>query len=195
MDQSSRGKLVAYSVRLLKLGCPNMSSPKSIVEVSSIQQRILQVRGIKVIVDADLAEFYGVPTRRLNEQVKRNRQRFPEDFMFQLTPEEKVEVIANCDHLEKLKFSKALPFAFTEHGAIMAAAVLNSPRAVDMSVFIVRAFVQLREILSGHRELAYKIVELERKLSDHDEAILALIEAIKQLTTPKPLPVTQRIGF
>ena len=97
-----------------------MSAPNTIVEVGKIQQRILLIRGVKIIVDADLAEAYGVPTRRLNEQVKRNRQRFPEDFMFQLTADEKAEVIANCDHLEKLKFSKALPFAFTEHGVITA---------------------------------------------------------------------------
>ena len=96
---------------------------------------------------------------------------------------------------EKLKFSKALPFAFTEHGAIMAAAVLNSPRAVDVSVFVVRAFVQLREVISGHRELARRIAELEGKLSDHDEQILALVEAIKQLMDPKPLPKTRSIGF
>ncbi len=172
-----------------------MSSTRTVVKVGSIQQRILLIRGVKVIIDADLAEFYGVPTRRLNEQVKRNRERFPEDFMFQLTTDEKAEVIANCDHLEKLKFSKALPFAFTEHGAIMAAAVLNSPRAVDVSVFVVRAFVRLREVISGHRELARKIAELERKLSDHDEQILALVEAIKQLMDPKPLPKTRSIGF
>ena len=172
-----------------------MSSAKAVVKVGSIQQRILLVRGVKVIIDADLAEFYGVPTRRLNEQVKRNRKRFPEDFMFQLTTDEKIEVIANCDHLQKLKFSKALPFAFTEHGAIMAAAVLNSPRAVDVSVFVVRAFVQLREVISGHGELARRIAEIEGKLSDHDEQILALVEAIKQLMDPKPLPKTRGIGF
>ena len=172
-----------------------MSSSKAIVKVGGIQQRILLIRGVKVIIDADLAEVYGVPTRRLNEQVKRNRERFPEDFMFQLTADEKAEVIANCDHLEKLKFSKALPFAFTEHGAIMAASVLNSPNAIEVSVFVVRAFVQLREIISGHRELARKIEQLERKLSDHDEQILVIVEAIKQLMDPKPPPKSRRIGF
>ena len=163
-----------------------MSPSKAIVKVGTIQQRILLIRGIKVMVDADLAEVYGVPTHRLNEQVKRNRHRFPEDFMFRLTAEEKAEVIANCDHLDKLKFSKALPFAFTEYGAIMAASVLNSPKAVEVSVFVVRAFIQLREAISGHKELAHKIAQLERKLSDHDEQILALIEAIKQLKDPNP---------
>ena len=147
------------------------------------------------MIDADLAEAYGVPTRRLNEQVRRNQNRFPDDFMFQLTADEKAEVVANCDHLEKLKFSKALPLAFTEHGAIMAASVLNSPKAVEVSVFVVRAFVQLRETIAGHKELARKIAKLERKLGDHDEQIMVLIEAIKQLMDPKPPPKTRRIGF
>jgi len=147
------------------------------------------------MVDADLAEAYGVTTRRLNEQVRRNRNRFPDDFMFPLTPEEKTEVVANCDHLEKLKFSKAMPLVFTEHGAIMAASVLNSPKAVEVSVFVVRAFVQLRETIAEHKELARKIAELERRLGDHDEQIVVLVEAIKQLMNPEPPPKIRRIGF
>ena len=103
-----------------------MDESKSVVPVGKIENRILLIRGEKVIIDADLAEFYGVPTKRLNEQVKRNKDRFPDDFMFQLSPDEKAEVVANCDHLENLKYSKALPYAFTEHGAIMAAGVLNT---------------------------------------------------------------------
>ena len=172
-----------------------MPSSKSVVKVGKIQQRILMIRGAKVIIDADLAEAYGVETRRLNEQVKRNIDRFPEDFMFQLTTEEKAEVIANCDHLEKLKYSKSLPFAFTEHGAIMAASVLNTPKAVEVSVFVVRAFVQLREMISGHKELAQKISLLERKISDHDEHIQAIVKTIKKLMDPKPLPKKRQIGF
>lgn len=171
-----------------------MANSKSIVKVGNIQQRILLIRGEKVIIDADLAEAYGVPTRRLNEQVRRNLKRFPGDFMFQLTLDEKAEVIANCDHLEKLKFSKALPLAFTEHGAIMAASILNSQKAVEVSVFVVRAFVQLREVLAGHKEIARKISQLERKLGDHDQQIMVLIEAIKQLMDPKLPPKTRRIG-
>lgn len=157
--------------------------------------RILLIRGEKVIVDADLAGAYGVPTRRLNEQVKRNKEHFPEDFMFQLTAEEKAEMIANCNHLSNLKFSKSLPFVFTEHGVIMAASVLNSPKAVEISVFVVRAFVKLREVMSGHRELAHKLAKLERKLGDHDDQILVLVEAIKQLMGPKMPPRTRRTGF
>ena len=172
-----------------------MAKSKAVVRVGRIQQRILLIRGQKVIVDADLAEAYGVPTRRLNEQVRRNVNRFPDDFMFQLTREEKAEVIANCDHLENLKFSKAMPLVFTEHGAIMAASVLNAPKAVEVSVFVVRAFVQLREVLAGHKELAHKIALLERKLGDHDDQILVLVEAIKQLMDPKPPPKTRQIGF
>ena len=172
-----------------------MAQPKAIIVVGRIQQRILLIRGVKVMVDADLAEAYGVPTRRLNKQVRRNQNRFPKDFMFQLTAEEKAEVVANCDHLEKLKFSKALPLAFTEHGTIMAASVLNSPKAVEVSVFVVRAFVQLREAIAGHKELARKIAKLERKLGDHDEQIMVLVQAIKELMDPKLPPKTRRIGF
>lgn len=153
------------------------------------------LRGEKVILDADLADLYGVSTKRLNEQTKRNQGRFPDDFMFQLTPEEKSEVVANCDHLSRLKFSPVLPYAFTEHGAIMAASVLSTPRAVQMSVFIVRAFVRLRTLLTSHKELAVKIAELERRLSSHDEQIMALIDAIKQLMAPPTGKAKRRIGF
>jgi len=123
------------------------------------------------------------------------RSRFPSDFMFRLTKEEKHEVVTNCDHLKKLKYSPVTPRAFTEHGAIMAASVLNSPKAIEVSIFVVRAFVQLREMIAGHKELARKISKLERKLGNHDEQIMVLIEAIKQLMDPKPLPKTRRIGF
>ena len=116
------------------------------------------------MLDADLAQLYGVSTKRLNEQVKRNRDRFPEDFMFQLNAAEKTEVVAKCDHLAKLKFSRTHPYAFTEHGAIMLAAVLNTPRAIEVSVFVVRAFVKLREILTTHKALAHKLAELESKI-------------------------------
>ena len=165
------------------------------VQVGKIEERILLIRSEKVIVDADLAEFYGAPTKRLNEQVKRNKDRFPEDFMFQLSPEEKSEVVANCDHLSKLKFSKVLPYAFTEHGAIMAASALNSPRAIEVSVFIVRAFVKLRRVISEHKELVRKIEQLDRRLADHDQQILSLVQAIKHLISPSPVPKKRRIGF
>ena len=171
-----------------------MSKAKSIVPQLKIEQRILFVRGEKVIIDAGLADFYGVPTKRLNEQVKRNKKRFPEDFMFQLTADEKSEVVAKCDHLAKLKYSKALPHAFTEHGAIMAASVLNSTRAINVSVFIVRAFIRLRQAIAEHREIAKKLEKLERKAADHDEQILTILEAIKQLIAEDKKP-KRKIGY
>jgi len=172
-----------------------MSKGGMTVQVGVIEQRILLVRGEKVIVDADLADFYGVPTKRLNEQVKRNRERFPADFMFQLTAAEKTEVVAVCDHLSALKFSKAPPFVFTEHGAIMAASVLNSGRAVEMSVFIVRAFVKLRGAIAAHKDLAAKFDQLERRLVDHDEQIVSLVQAIRKLASLDVVPKRRRIGY
>jgi hypothetical protein len=159
-----------------------------------IEQTILIIRGHRVMLDADLADLYGVTTKRLNEQVKRNRKRFPADFMFQLTSQEKAEVVANCDHLTRLKFSPAKPFAFTEHGAVMVASVLNSERAVEVSVYVVRAFVKLRELLGTHKKLARKLAQLERRVESHDDHIHSLFEAIRQLMEP-PASRTRRIGF
>lgn len=161
---------------------------------SPIETRILEFRGQKVMIDSDLAELYGVTTKRLNEQVRRNIERFPKDFMFQLTAAEKAEVVANCDHLKKLKFASTLPYVFTEHGAIMAASVLNSPRAIETSVYVVRAFVRIRELISTHKELSHKLDELERKVMSHDQAITGLIHAIRKLMTP-PATKKRPIGF
>ncbi len=147
------------------------------------------------MLDADLAELYGVETRTLNQAVKRNPERFPDDFMFQLTKPEKTEVVTNCDHLAKLKYSPSLPYAFTEHGAIMAASVLNSPRAIEISVHVVRAFVHMRELLSGHKELAQKLAQLERKVGAHDKAIAEIINAIRQLMAPEETKKKRPIGF
>lgn len=168
---------------------------KAIVKVGVIQQRILLIRGEKVIIDADLADIYGVTTKALNQAISRNSERFPPDFMFRLTDEEKKKVITICDHLVKLKYSPVTPRAFTEHGAIMAASVLNSRRAIEVSVFVVRAFVHLRKLISGHKELARKLSQLERKLADHDDQIIALVSAIKKLMSPEPPPKKRRIGF
>jgi ORF6N domain-containing protein len=164
------------------------------VPVERIEQAILVIRGQRVMLDSDLATLYGVTTKRLNEQVKRNRHRFPADFMFQLTAQEKTKVVANCDHLKKLRFSPARPFAFTEHGTVMVASVLNSERAVEVSIYVVRAFVTLREMLGTHKVLAQKLAELERQVESHDSRIQSLFEAIRQLMQPaasKP----RRIGF
>jgi len=171
-----------------------MAGKGQIVAVKQIESLILFIRGQRVMLDADLADIYGVSTKRLNEQVKRNQKRFPADFMFQLTEQEKAEVVANCDHLIRLKFSPNLPYAFTEHGAIMAANMLNSETAVEMSVYVVRAFVRIREFLATHKELAIKFAELERKLATHDRQILEIVKVIKQLMAP-PAREPKKIGF
>lgn len=146
------------------------------------------------MIDADLAELYGVATKALNQAVKRNSGRFPDEFMFQLSQSEKDEVVTNCDHLAKLKFSKTLPYAFTEHGALMVATVLNTQRAVEISLYVVRAFVKLRELLASNKELAAKLNELEHKLDSHDQAIAGLINAIRELMKP-PETKKRPIGF
>ena len=167
----------------------------SVVPVEQVQAKILTIRGQRVILDADLADLYGVPTKRLNEQVKRNIRRFPQDFMFQLVEQEKAEVVANCDHLQKLKFSPNLPYAFTEHGAIMAASVLNSDHAVQTSVFVVRAFVQLRRMLLPYKELMARLDYLEKTVGTHDEQIVAIVDAIRLLMPPPEEPPREPFGF
>lgn len=166
----------------------------SMVTTESVAQRILLIRGQKIMLDADLAELYGVPTKALNQAVKRNCERFPDDFMFQLSAEEKTEVVTNCDHLARLKFSPGLPYAFTEHGALMLGNVLKSERAVEVSLLVVRTFVQLRQLLATHQELARKLEQIERKLGTHDQAIAGLIDAVRQMMQ-SPAPSGQGIGF
>jgi hypothetical protein len=160
---------------------------------------IIVVRGQKVIVDADLARLYGVKTWRLNEQVKRNNGRFPSDFMFQLTGDEKAEVIANCDHLRNLKYSKSLPYAFTEHGAVMAANVLNSQTAIDTSILVVRAFIRAREILAEHLDLKRRLDALELRVAkgfgENEKELQAIRFAIHQLMGPADPPKRRPLGF
>ena len=170
----------------------------SIVPLEHVVSRIFLVRGQKVMLDADLADLYGVTTKRLNEQIKRNIDRFPSDFMFQLNAREHDSLrsqFATSKETLGRGGRRYLPYVFTEHGAIMAASVLDSERAVQVSIYVVRAFVQLREMLSSNKALARKLNELERKLTTHDRAITELIEAIRHLMTP-PEPKKKRpIGF
>ena len=163
----------------------------ALIPLDHIEKRILLIRRQKVMLDADLADLYGVSTKRLKEQVRRNLDRFPADFMFELTPEEKSEVVANCGHLKNLKFSPYLPYAFTEHGALMLANVLNSKKAVQVSVQIVRTFVRLREMLASNADLARKLEMLEKK---YDQQFKVVFEAIRQLLAPPEKP-KRRIGF
>ena len=161
-----------------------------------ISRAIRIVSGRRVLLDVDLAALYGVATKRLNEQVKRNLDRFPEDFLFRLskTEAEALNRSQNATGSQKHRDPRFRPHAFTEHGAIMAAMVLNSQRAIETSVYVVRAFVKLRETLSANKELAVKLVELERKIDTHDQAIAGILEAIRQLMSP-PRPKRGGIGF
>lgn len=162
---------------------------------SAVESRILFLRHQRVMLDADLAELYGVTVKRLNEQVTRNQERFPSDFMFQLNSEEHKSLRSQFATSKKGRGGRRYaPYAFTEHGALMAATVLNSQRAVQMSVFVVRAFVRLRELLATNRRLAGKLYELESRLDTHDSAILNLFTTIKKLMIPKR-PSRVRIGF
>jgi hypothetical protein len=163
--------------------------------VPRIENRIFLVRGQKVLLDDDLAALYDVEVRVLNQAVKRNKKRFPSDFVFRLTAKEnrnlKSQIVTtSSSHGGR----RTLPYAFTEHGAIMAASVLNSPRAVEMSVFVVRAFVRLRDTLASHKALAAKFAELEQRLETHDKTIGEIIDAIRALVTPPERPA-RKIGF
>ena len=146
-----------------------------------IMSKILLIWGMKVMIDSDLAELYGVTTKRLNEQVKRNILRFPIDFMFQLTEEEKREVVANCDHLNRIRFSSKLPFAFTEHGAVMLASVLNNERAIHVNILIVRVFIRIRHLLETHTEILRKLTQIETKEIEQDQKIMLIFEYLHEL--------------
>jgi hypothetical protein len=180
---------------------PALSSPnrqkslggflKGLTQPDALQGRILFVRGQKVMIDSDRAEVYNVTTKVLNQAVKRNIERFPADFMFQLTQNEKDKVVTNCDHLGKLRFSPSLPYAFTEHGAIMVAALLNSPVAIAASIHVVRAFIRLRQLLESNIELARKLSALEKK---YDSQFRVVFDAIRELMTPDTSK-KRKIGF
>jgi hypothetical protein len=181
-----------------------MTNNALIASVEQIESQIFLIRGQRVMLDEDLAALYEVETKRLNEQVRRNQERFPEDFMFQLTAEEFANLksqfvtsslrsqIATSNNPPGRGGRRHLPYAFTEHGAIMAASVLNSPRAVEASVQVVRAFVQLRQILASNAELSRKLVALEK---NYDIKFKAIFEAIHQLMTPADPKKKRPIGF
>jgi hypothetical protein len=171
-----------------------MNKSLAAIPVERVEQAILRIRGERVILDAELAKLYGVPTKRLNEQVKRNRERFPEDFMFQLTIEEARSTELSRSQIATLKRGQNLkyrPLAFTEHGALMAANVLASKTAIAASVEVVRAFVRLRQILAANDELARTLNELEKK---YDHQFKIVFDAIRELMTPQPVKIKQ-IGF
>jgi hypothetical protein len=165
------------------------------VSVQLIERRIYLIRGLKVMIDVDLAELYGVPTHRLNERVKRNRKRFPEDFMFQLTKEEAENLrsqfaISSSGHGGR----RSLPFVFTEQGVAMLSTVLNSDRAIEVNITIMRAFVKLRQLLESNEELNRKFAAVIRKLSTHDKYFKVVFDELKRLTA-QPAPSRKQIGF
>jgi len=168
-----------------------MGIQKQIVPVEQVEQMIFLLRGQKVMVDADLAALYGVPTKVLNQAVTRNKRRFPSDFMFRLTKEERHELVTNCDRLQRLKHSSVFPRAFTEQGVSMLSTVLNSDRAIQVNIEIMRAFVRLRQMLTAHKDLARKLSALEKK---YDDQFKIVFEAIAELMTPPDKP-KRKIGF
>jgi hypothetical protein len=161
------------------------------LSIEDIAQRILIVRGRRVLLDTDLAAFYGETTKVFNQQVRRNLVRFPADFMFQLNEAEFGALRSQFVTLKtgRGQHRKYLPLVFTEHGAIMAAAILNSPRATEISVHVVRAFIELRNLVAGNKDLATKLKRLEAKVDSHDQAIAGLIDSLRQPSEPKRRPI------
>lgn len=167
---------------------------KSEISIEVVAAKILMVRGKKVMLDKDLAQMYGVTTGALNQAVKRNQGRFPGDFMFQLREDEFLSLISQFV-ISKRGGTRKLPYVFTEQGVAMLSSVLNSERAIQVNIAIMRAFVKLREVLLTHKELAQKLGELEQKYQLHEKDIQLIFEAIKKLLEPVPLPEKPKIGF
>jgi phage regulator Rha-like protein len=167
---------------------------KDTASIEVIQRRIMRIRGDRVMLDHHLAELYGVETKQLKRAVRRNIRRFPPDFMFELTREEYNSLRSQIGTIKRGEHSKYLPMAFTEQGVAMLSSVLNSKRAIEVNILIMRAFIRLREAMAGSKELARKLDELEKRIAGHDESIQTLFQAIRQLMAPKEAP-KKRIGF
>ena len=189
-----------------------MPATADILPAERIQSRILVLRGQRVLLDADLAAIYEVPTKRLIEQMKRNIVKFPEDFVFQLTREEWSAVLAskasaiankqdtnmwsqNATASPQRRRLTSLPYAFTEHGALQVANILNSPAAAQMSIAVIRAFVQLRALMVDHKTLRAKLAELDARVGAHDEQLAAIVEAIRELAIPVESSNKRKIGY
>ena len=164
-------------------------------DVALIEQRIYTIRGVRVILDSDLAALYGVPTKRLNEQYRRNRKRFPQDFAFQLTAGEADSLRSQIATSRSHGGRRYRPYAFTEHGALQAANILNSANAVRMSVFVIRAFVKIREQLVTNAAILKRLAEIDKTLLVHDSALRGLYQKLLPLLSPPPEPPRRRIGF
>ena len=165
------------------------------IALKVIEQRIFSIRGQKVMIDRDLAQLYGVETKYLNRQVKRNAQRFPREFMFQLTKKEREELVTNWHRFQTIKHSSSLPFVFSEHGVAMLSSVLKSETAVKINILIIKAFIKLREAMIAHKEFFYRLQALEQKVGSHDGEIQAIFKAIRELMAPPRGKPKSRIGF
>ena len=177
---------------------PRRRAGQSLIRSQVIERQILVLRGHRVMLDRDLSEIYGVELKRLNEQVKRNRSRFPNDFMFQLTLEEGKLVIPSRSQIATLNRGqnvKYRPYVFTEHGAVMLANVLRSRVAVRASIHVVRAFMNLRRMLATHEDLARKVEAVERRLGKHDVELQDVLRILRRLLEPPPIPPRRTIGF
>ena len=159
-----------------------------------IISKIILIRGQKVMIDNDLAEIYGVTTKRLNEQVKRNIKRFPAKFMFQLTEKEKEKVVANCDHLRNIKYSPYLPYVFTEHGSVMLANVLNSDRAIQASIRIVEIYIKMRELVLTHKDILLKLEQMEKRVGTQDENIAMILQYLRKFIDIREKP-RKAVGY
>lgn len=164
---------------------------EEVIPIETIEGKICLIRGLKVMLDRDLALLYGIGTRVLKQAVKRNIKRFPPDFMFILNEKEINNLVSHFVIPSKSFLGGSMPMAFTEQGVAMLSTVLNSERAIEVNILIIRAFVKLREILSTHKELAQKLKELELRIDSHDEQITSIIEAINQLLAPPPVKKTK----
>jgi len=165
-----------------------------LIPEEAIMSKIILIREQNVMISNDLAELYGVTTKRLNEQVKRNSKRFPQHFMFQLTDQEKDKVVANCDHLQNIKYSPYLPFVFTEHGTVMLANVLNSDRAILVAIRIVEIYIKMRESILTNKDILLKMELLEKRLGSQDEKILLVFKYLEKFVDIREKPRKQ-IGF
>lgn len=171
-----------------------MTPPTKNRQSLDLETSIYTLRGQRVMLDSDLAKLFGVPTKRVNEAVRRGKARFPEEFVFLVTPQELAILRSQFATSRTWGGRRTRPYAFTEHGAIMLATVLNSPRAIEASIYVVKAFVRLRELMLAHKDLGSKLQELERKVLAHDHDIQGILSAIQQLMSPPP-PTQKRIGF
>lgn len=188
-----------------------MPAVADLAPAERIQSRILVLRGVRVLLDADLAAIYEVPTKQLNQAVKRNSERFPEDFMFQLTKEEAEQVRSRSQDAtmkaiasnrsqivtgsQKHRDPRSLPYAFTEHGAVQLSNILRSERAIEMGIAVIRAFVQLRALMVDHKTLRAKLAELDARVGAHDEQLAAIVEAIRELAVPVEPANARKIGY